>query len=113
MNFHDKQMSDLADRAARGEPGAMAEWCRIMEPQLAPIVRQALRDGSKTRPDGGELTRNILATAQKLKDSDPVLASRHREYLVRPVARQVAEALVKRSRPELAIRQGMLDTVRV
>jgi hypothetical protein len=113
MNIHDKKMSDLADRAARGEPGAMTEWCRIMEPQLAPIVRHALSDGTRARPDSGDLTQRILATARKLTETDPVLASRHREYLVRPVAHQIAKALVRRSRPDPVNRQGMMDTVRM
>src|SRR5262245_52373129 len=107
MNMHDKQMNDLADRAARGEPGAMTEWCRIMEPQLAPIVRQALREGTRPRPALNGLTQNILTVAQRATEDQPALATQHREYLVRPVARRIAESMVQRSRPDLAMRQGM------
>jgi hypothetical protein len=104
MFRNDQAMNDLAERAARDEPGARIEWQQVMEVQLAPLVRRALRqaagaDASPWTP----VTERIVATARRLHRENPSLAVGGREALVKPVAHVLAETMLQRSRTDLWI----------
>jgi hypothetical protein len=112
MVWQNERLNELAARAAEGEPEALAAWCQEMEADLTPIVRRALRtQGRYDHPERAGLTQHILSAARELAASDPLLAARGREGLVRPLARQLAAALVQRRQPEASVCLGILETI--
>jgi len=107
MNRDKNRLDELAERASKGDAGALAELRRELGPSMAVIVRRALRAKSAALP----ITQQVRASAAKLSPSPRGTTLPPRAGLLDRVARSICQTIVGRLQANWAPTFCMHDTV--
>jgi hypothetical protein len=107
MQNNELDYEALATRVRRGDREAGAALQRELEPQLAFIVRRALRGGNNPDP----LTQKIRMQAQSLVFGCCHPGNVPPEYLIGQVAKRLSQSVVANLNCVAQPRQWLLETV--